>query len=96
MLIELVLIIASLRGYGVELQMLENRITLFLLHFLYYLPIIYYLNKDSIYYENFIPKNSIKIYISKIIYFVFNKYKSFYLIPFSFLLIVYAFLSLNI
>lgn len=96
MLIELVLIIASLRGYGVELQMLENRITLFLLHFLYYLPIIYYLNKDSIYYENFLPNNSIKIYISKIIYFIFNKYKSFYLIPFSFLLIVYAFLSLNI
>ena len=96
MLIELLLIIISLLGFGIELQMLENRITLFLLHFLYYLPIIYYLNKDSIYYENFLTRSVIKIYIRKMIYFVFNKYKVFYLVPFSFLLIMYAYLSLNI
>ena len=51
MIIELCLIGLSLMGYGVDLQMLENRISLFLLHFLYYVPAIYYLNKDSIFYE---------------------------------------------
>ena len=75
MITELILIFFSLIGYGIELQMLEYRIASFLLHFLYYVPIIYYLSKDSIHYENFQEKNKIKQNIKKLIYFVFNKYK---------------------
>ena len=96
MIIELFLIGLSLIGYGVDLQMLENRISLFLLHFLYYVPIIYYLNKDSIFYENNPEKNILIRFIKKSIYNLFNKYKAIYLDPFSCLLITYAYLSLNI
>ena len=96
MIIELFLIGLSLIGYGVDLQMLENRISLFLLHFLYYVPIIYYLNKDSIFYENNPEKNILIRFIKKSIYNLFNKYKAIYLVPFSCLLITYAYLSLNI
>jgi len=96
MFAEIILIAVSYLGYGIELQMLENRIALFLLHFLYYVPIIYYLSRDSVYYENSLEKKKSKVIIKKFIYFVFNKYKSFYLIPFLILLIIYAYLSLNI
>ena len=58
MITELILIFFSLIGYGIELQMLEYRIASFLLHFLYYVPIIYYLSKDSIHYENFPEKKT--------------------------------------
>ena len=96
MIIELCLIGLSLIGYGVDLQMLENRISLFLLHFLYYVPVIYYLNKDSIFYENSLEKNIFLNLIKRSIYNLFSKYKAIYLIPFSILLITYAYLSLNI
>ncbi len=96
MIIELILIGLSLMGFGVDLQMLENRISLFLLHFLYYVPIIYYLSKDSIFYENILEKNIFLRLIKKSIYNLFSKYKAVYLVPFSVLLIVYAYLSLNI
>jgi hypothetical protein len=96
MFVELILIGFSLLGYGIDLQMLENRIALFLLHFLYYVPIIYYLNKDKIFYENSLDRDIITKILKKIIYNLFNKYKTFYLIPFSVLLIIYAYLSLNI
>lgn len=96
MIIELCLIGLSLIGYGVDLQMLENRISLFLLHFLYYVPVIYYLNKDSIFYENSFEKNIFLSLFKKSFYNLFNKYKAIYLVPFSFLLITYAYLSLNI
>ena len=93
---EFSLILLSLLGFGIELQMLENRISLFLLHFLYYVPIIYYLNKDPIFYEKFIEKNLIIKIIKKTLYFLFNKYKLFYLLPFSILIVFYALSSLNI
>ena len=96
MVIELCLIGLSLMGYGVDLQMLENRISLFLLHFLYYVPAIYYLNKDSIFYENSLEKNIFFSLLKKSIYNLFSKYKAIYLVPFSILLITYAYLSLNI
>lgn len=97
MIIEVTVIIFSLNGIGVELRMFEYRITQFLLHFLYYLPIIYYLNKDEI----FILKNKHLVsksnyYFTKIIFLIFNKYKAYYLYPFSLMLIIYFILSLNI
>lgn len=96
MLIELVLVVASLNGLGLEIQMLENRITMFLLHFLYYVPIIYYLSKDEIFYLNSTSakSNSGKLVIC--LYYIFNKYKNFYLLSFVFLIIIYLFLSLKI
>ena len=33
MIVEIILIVLSINGIGFELQMLENRITMFLLHF---------------------------------------------------------------
>lgn len=96
MLSELLLISLSLLGIGVELQMLENRITLFLLHYLYYVPIIYYLSKDPIFYEKFLEKKLINKYVKITFYFIFNKYKLFYLLPFSMLLILYSIISLKI
>ena len=96
MIAEIILILLSLIGFGIELQMLENRITLFFLHYLYYVPIIYYLSKDKIFYEKSIEKNLVVRFIKNIIYYTFNKYKSFYLIPFTLILILYAINSLNI
>ena len=58
MIIELILIFLSINGLGFEMQMLENRITMFLLHYLYYVPIIYYLSKDEIFYINSTNKRS--------------------------------------
>ena len=47
MFIELLIIFCSINGIGFDLAMFENRITMFLLHYLYYIPIIYYLNRDQ-------------------------------------------------
>ena len=49
------------KGFGFELQMLENRITMFLLHYLYYVPVIYYLSKDEIFYNNSSNKQPILV-----------------------------------
>ena len=38
--------------FRLDLRMFQNRITLFLLHYLYYAPIIYYLNKDEVFIVN--------------------------------------------
>ena len=97
MFVEFLIILFSLNGIGVELRMFQYRITQFFLHFLYYLPIIYYLNKDEV----FILKNkqlstTFNYYLTKIIFLVFNKYKVYYLYPFCIMLIVYYVLSLNI
>lgn len=91
--VEVLLVAISLKGYGIEIRILENRIVLFLFHFLYYVPIIYYMSKDSIYYNNFKTKY-FKYFLLKTLYFVFNRFKNLYLIFFSVLLIVYGFLFL--
>jgi hypothetical protein len=93
---ELILIIASINGIGFELQMLENRITMFLLHYLYYIPIIYYLSKDEIFYLNSSSQKSNSGKIVILMYYVFNKYKDIYLLSFVFLMITYLFLSIKI
>lgn len=97
MIIEIIIIFLSINGIGLDLRMFQNRITLFLLHYLYYAPIIYYLNKDEVFIVNkTINKNKFTHFITKLIYFVFNKYKSFYLIPFTLLIVIYFILSLKI
>ena len=96
MFVELSLIVISLLGYGFDLSMLETRITMFLLHFLYYVPLIYYLSRDNF----FILKNSelksIKMYILKLLTFIFKKMNFIYLPLFSFLIIVYFILSIKL
>ena len=84
MFVEIILIILSLNGIGFELQMLENRITMFLLHYLYYVPIIYYLNKDEIFYLNSGNRSSYSGRLVILLYYVFNKYKNVYLLFFVF------------
>ena len=96
MFIEIVLIVLSLNGIGFELQMLENRITMFLLHYLYYVPVIYYLSKDEIFYLNSTNKNSYSGRLVILLYYVFNKYKNLYLLFFLFLILVYLILSIKI
>ena len=96
MIVEIILIVLSINGIGFELQMLENRITMFLLHFLYYVPIIYYLSKDEIFYINSINKSSISGKVVIVFYYIFNKYKNFYLLAFTFLIIVFFALSIKI
>ena len=96
MFIEIILILASLNGLGFELQMLETRITLFLLHFLYYVPIIYYLSKDEIFYINSINKKSYSGKVAIFFYYIFNKYKNIYLITFILLMFMFFFFSLKI
>ncbi len=97
MMIEIVIILLSINGIGLDLKMFQNRITLFLLHYLYYAPIIYYLNKDEIFIVNKISNKNKYMYSSiKLIYFIFNKYKFFYLIPFTLLIVLYFILSLRI
>ncbi len=96
MFVELLLIIISLSGYGLELSILGNRITMFLLHFLYYVPLIYYLSRDNF----FIIKNSefksIKMFILKFLTFVFKKFNFVYLPFFSALIITYFILSIKL
>ena len=96
MLIEIFLILASINGLGFELRMLETRITLFLLHFLYYIPIIYYLSKDEIFYINTINKNSYRGRLVISLYYIFNKYKYIYLLTFILLMFLYFIFSLKI
>ena len=47
------MILFSILGFGFDIKMTETRITMFLLHFLYYVPIIYYLNKDDYFLMSF-------------------------------------------
>ena len=96
MLIEIILIFLSLTGFGFELRMLENRITMFLLHYLYYVPVIYYLSKDEIFYNNSSNKQTYSGKIVIILFYIFNKYKSIYLTSFIFLMISYLFLSIKL
>ena len=96
MLIELVLIFLSINGLGFELQMLENRITMFLLHYLYYVPIIYYLSKDEIFYINSTSKRSFSGKLTIILFFIFNKYKGVYLISFIILMLSYLVFSIKL
>jgi len=96
MFIEIFLILASINGLGFELRMLETRITLFLLHFLYYIPIIYYLSKDEIFYINTINKNSYRGRLVISLYYIFNKYKYIYLLTFILLMFLYFIFSLKI
>jgi len=96
MLIEIFLILASINGLGFELRMLETRITLFLLHFLYYIPIIYYLSKDEIFYINTINKGSYRGRMVISLYYIFNKYKYIYLLTFILLMFLYFIFSLKI
>ena len=96
MLIEIILIFLSLKGFGFELQMLENRITMFLLHYLYYVPVIYYLSKDEIFYNNSSNKQTYSGKIVIILFYIFNKYKSIYLTTFIFIMISYLFLSIKL
>jgi len=96
MFIEIFLILASINGLGFELRMLETRITLFLLHFLYYIPIIYYLSKDEIFYINTINKSSNRGRMVISLYYIFNKYKYIYLLTFILLMFLYFIFSLKI
>ena len=96
MLIEIFLVVASMNGIGFELQMLENRITMFLLHYLYYVPIIYYLSKDEIFYVNTINRKSFTGKVMIFLYYIFNKHKNIYLITFVSFMFVYLTLSLKI
>ena len=96
MFIEIFLVIASINGLGIELKMLETRITLFLLHFLYYIPIIYYLSKDEIFYINSVNKGSYTGRTVIFFYYIFNKYKYIYLLTFILLMFMYFILSLKI
>tara|TARA_Y100000591_G_scaffold311154_1_gene314257 strand:- start:778 stop:1938 length:1161 start_codon:yes stop_codon:yes gene_type:complete len=96
MLVEIILIVLSINGIGFELQMLENRITMFLLHFLYYMPIIYYLSKDEIFYINTTNKSSFSGRVVILFYYIFNKYKNLYLFAFTFLIVAFFVLSIKI
>jgi len=96
MFIEIILITASINGIGFELRMLETRITSFLLHFLYYIPILYFLSKDEIFYINSINKSSYRGKITILFYYIFNKYKHIYLLTFILLMCMYLIFSLNI
>ena len=96
MFVEIFFIILSLYGFGFELQMLENRISMFLLHYLYYLPPIYYLCKDEIFYINNTNKGTASGMTSILLYYCFNKYKNIYLMLFVILIFLYLGLSLNI
>ena len=96
MFIEIILVLASTNGIGFELVMIETRISMFLLHFLYYVPVIYYLSKDEIFYVNSINKRSYSGRIVILLYYIFNKYKNIYLLTFVALIFVYFALSLKI
>lgn len=96
MFIEIILIIASLSGFGIEIEMIETRIAMFFLHFLYYVPIIYYLSRDEIFYINTINKKSHTGRIVIVFYYIFNKYKYIYLLTFNLLILFYFILSLKI
>ena len=88
--IELIVIIFSSLGYGLDLKMVETRITMFLLHFLYYIPVIYYLNRDSF----FLIKISEKKFNfdnleKKILFITFCKFNKIYLPIFCGFILIY-------
>ena len=92
--IELLIIFSSALGYGFDLRMTENRIFMFLIHFLYYVPIIYYLNKDSFF---LISKNeNYNFSEKKFLYIIFCKFNKVYLPAFSLLMFFYLFKSINL
>lgn len=96
-IVELTVIIFSILGFGLDLKMTGTRLSMFLLHFLYYIPIIYYLNKDSFL---LISKNekisNIQSMVKKMLYFVFCKLNKVYLPCFCFLMIIYLLGSINL
>lgn len=97
MFIELLIIFCSINGIGFDLAMFENRITMFLLHYLYYIPIIYYLNRDHFFLiKKYDKTNKLVVFLNNFLFFIFNKYKNFYLIPFTIMLFAYLLLSLGI
>jgi len=96
MFVEIILVLASINGIGFELAMIETRISMFLLHFLYYVPVIYYLSKDEIFYVNTINKGSYRGRIAMSLYYIFNKYKYIYLLTFILLIFLYFIFSLKI
>lgn len=95
--IELIFISLSLLGYGFDLRMIETRIFMFLIHFLYYVPVIYYLSRDSFFiFNNDINYWSFKNLIKKTIFIIFCKLNKIYLPIFSLLIILYLIHSLNL
>ncbi len=96
MIIEFFLIVLSINGTGVSLQILETRLSMFLLHFLYYLPIIYYLRQDTYFLLASSNTSPTKKYILNYLYFLFFKLNKLYLPIFSILLVIYLILSLKL
>ena len=97
MISELILILLSIFGLGIEMKILGNRITMFLLHFLYYVPVIYYLRRDFITYNQYSDKTKSvkKSFLLKILYYSFNKYSFIYLIPINIIMILYYILTIS-
>ena len=93
---ELLIIFLSIIGVGLDLRMTQTRIFMFLIHFLYYVPVIYYLNRDSYFIMENKRTNNIKNIHKNILFFIFCKFNKFYLPAFSFLIIVYLIGSINI
>lgn len=96
-MIEFSVIIFSILGFGLDLRMTETRLSMFLLHFLYYMPIIYYLNKDSF----LLISRSEKVLnyqnmVKKILYIIFCKLNKVYLPCFCFIMIIYLVGSINL
>ena len=97
LIIEVIMIVFSTLGFGFDIKMTETRITMFLLHFLYYVPIIYYLSKDDYFLISYNDnKNFFANNLKKIIYYVFCKFNKVYLSIFSLLIIFYLIKSLKI
>ena len=96
LIIEVVMILFSILGFGFDIKMTETRITMFLLHFLYYVPIIYYLNKDDYFLMSFSDNKNFFVKNLKIIYHFFCKFNKIYLGIFSLLIIFYLIKSLKI
>ena len=96
MLIEFLLIILSVNGWGVDLKMLETRISMFLLHFLYYAPVIYYLNRDEFFLIKRNSKFSLSNFFSYTLILALKKFSKIYLPFFSILIIIYFILALKI
>jgi hypothetical protein len=95
--IELIFISLSLLGYGFDLRMIETRIFMFLIHFLYYVPVIYYLSRDSFFIlDNDVDYWSLKNLIKKTIFIIFCKLNKIYLPIFSLLMVLFLIHSLNL
>ena len=88
MFIEALLVfIAFFFAKGVNLEILTSRISLFFLHFYYYLPVIFYASKQ--YYSFRIGKDGSSVInkIRKVIFIIFNRLNYIYL-PFIILLVI--------